>query len=269
MHELLLFGQVPAHRHQKTLHQLSGVTRMQPKRIVEQHLVFRATPPNGSNQVQVGASQGVVTQDLKKTQAMLSGGLYHIQAVARYEVEDYTPATNHSDTSKSSISLDIPGSTTPRWSIEFRDIPEAGAAQTVTSRSMSTIAVDDGDVVQFVKTFGYEFHSQHVQEGYKFYEQDSTLFLYRTLTVNGESAPGGDPDLSSPLTESLSPLDPQGGFILEASTTLLDGNNHDLRTKAMQQLYALKDTFKSEVALQPADRLALDTRVSTIKAGRD
>lgn len=58
------------------------------------------------------------------------------------------------------------------------------------------------------------------------------------------------------------PLDQSGSSILEASIIVLDGNNHEVRSKATQQLNALKETFGRDIALQPADRLALDTRVN-------
>lgn len=156
MHEHLLFAQVATDDCEKTLHQLAGVTRMQPRRVVEQRLIFRATPPNGQNQVQVGASQGVVTQDLKKTQAMLNGGLYHIQVIGRYDVGLDSTMTGGGGFQEQSIDVVTAMKLSPNWSIEFRDIPEAGASQPVTSRSISTLTIDEGNVIDFVNAFGYE-----------------------------------------------------------------------------------------------------------------
>lgn len=156
MLEQLLFAQVSADDRERTLHQLTGVTRMQPMRVVEQHLIFRATPPEGLNQVQVGASQGVMTQELKKTQTMLNGGLYHIQAVRRYEVDSVVNARDQGDSWEQITNLAALENLVPKWSIEFRDIPEAGASQPITSRSVSIISVEDGNVIDFVKAFGYE-----------------------------------------------------------------------------------------------------------------
>lgn len=64
------------------------------------------------------------------------------------------------------------------------------------------------------------------------------------------------PDISK-----LTPLDPNGGYILQASIEIVDGNNPELKDKATQQLLAMKETLRSSIHLAPGDRLALDTRV--------
>jgi len=62
------------------------------------------------------------------------------------------------------------------------------------------------------------------------------------------------------------PVDPSGGYILQASVEIADGNNPDLKDKATQQLLAMKETLRPSVNLAPGDRLALDTRVPVKRA---
>lgn len=112
----------------------------------------------------------------------------------------------------------------------------------------------------------HRYLSRHVLEGYKFYDQDTTFFLYQTLVTTSKDADRLNDSTSIPSLGDLTPLDPSGSLVLEASVVILDGNNHELRSKATQQLNTVKETFKPNIALQPADRLALDTRVNTLKA---
>lgn len=99
-------------------------------------------------------------------------------------------------------------------------------------------------------------------EGHKFYDQDTTLFLHRVLQIppaimeQGISAPF---DMSA--VPDFQPLDGSKGFVLQASLEAADGNNPEVKEKAVQQMLAMKETLKQAVTLAPGDRLALDTRV--------
>jgi mediator of RNA polymerase II transcription subunit 18 len=104
--------------------------------------------------------------------------------------------------------------------------------------------------------------SQYVLEGHKFYDQDTTLFIHRVLQWPQAS---DDQAIATttpiPPVSELQPLDSSKGFVLQASIEAGDGNNVEVKEKAVQQLMAMKETLKQAVALAPGDRLALDTRV--------
>jgi mediator of RNA polymerase II transcription subunit 18 len=103
--------------------------------------------------------------------------------------------------------------------------------------------------------------SQYVV-GHKFYDQDTTLFLYQVLQVaRAQSRPTTASASSDVVIDDLRPLDSGKGFVLQASIDVVDGNNQDLKEKATQQLLAMKEVLKQAVTLEPADRLSLDTRV--------
>ena len=59
MHELLLFGQIAASRHDQVLNILAGVAAMQPVAVFEKHLVFKPNRPSASARpVQVSPKPG-------------------------------------------------------------------------------------------------------------------------------------------------------------------------------------------------------------------
>jgi len=80
MHELLLFGQVPASRHNQVLNVLAGIAAMQPQPILEKHLVYKPNrKPGSGSQKQVGGAQ-----DIQKpgAQAVQAQDLFYMQLVA-------------------------------------------------------------------------------------------------------------------------------------------------------------------------------------------
>lgn len=99
-------------------------------------------------------------------------------------------------------------------------------------------------------------------EGHKFYDQDTTLFLHQVLQLPQASTEPTVPEgRDIPAVRDLQPLDGRKGFVLQASIEALDGNNLEVKEKAAQQLFAMREILKQAVTLEPGDRLALDTRV--------
>lgn len=93
MQELLLFGQVPLARHDYVLSVLAGIAAMQPKPILEKHLVFKPSRPLAANvrasssiavRQQVGAS---TSSQLQRFQAP-PGDLFYLKVVI--DINDLT-----------------------------------------------------------------------------------------------------------------------------------------------------------------------------------
>ena len=83
MHELLLFGQIPASRHDQVLNILAGVAAMQPVPVLEKHLVFKPNRlPASARPVQVGGAQGIQKSQVQALQAQNQGDLFYMQLVA-------------------------------------------------------------------------------------------------------------------------------------------------------------------------------------------
>ena len=113
----------------------------------------------------------------------------------------------------------------------------------------------------------FRYLSQYIITGDKFYDQDTTLFLHAVMQVSDQDTPDAISIVDTvPDISKLVPLDPSGGYVLQASIEIADGNSPDLKDNATQQLLAMKETLRSSVRLEPGDRLALDTRVPARKA---
>ena len=83
MHELLLFGQIPASRHDQVLNILAGVAAMQPVPVLEKHLVFKPNRlPASARPVQVGGAQDIQKSQVQALQAQNQGDLFYMQLVA-------------------------------------------------------------------------------------------------------------------------------------------------------------------------------------------
>jgi Med18 protein len=85
------------------------------------------------------------------------------------------------------------------------------------------------------------------------------------MQVSEHQQPNTKPTFSTLNTvlddSNLTPLDPSGSYVLQASIEIVDGNSPELKDQATQQLLAIKETLRSSISLEPGDRLALDTRV--------
>lgn len=83
--------------------------------------------------------------------------------------------------------------------------------------------------------------------------------LFPPSPPNG--APISSPRKSLPPYGSLVPLDPSGGYVLQASARVQDGTKPESINLGINELKAFKDMMKGVVELEIGDRLALDTRV--------
>ena len=155
MHEFSLYGQITGDARPRTIQQLVGVTRMQPRSVKELHLLFKGQVPSGLGSLpSAGGSQAASSQEAQKTAKMLASALYHVQIVGvvgpdvtetRASNEDTAMLDGHDEPTDSKIS----------WYMEFKDIPEPGK-HPVSGRFVSRTGVTDGDIVVFMRTFGYE-----------------------------------------------------------------------------------------------------------------
>ena len=98
--------------------------------------------------------------------------------------------------------------------------------------------------------------------GDKFYDENTTIFLYKVLKIP-QIAPASAAKDTSFLSDvdALPELDATGGYTLRASIDVTDGNNPELKDTATRQLLSLKETMRQAITLTPGDRLALDSRL--------
>lgn len=168
MQEYVLFGQISGESHRQVLQQCAGVSRMQPQAVEELHLVFKAKPPQGLAEIQKssgGGSQGVVPPEVQKTRTMLNASLYYLQLVGTVLAESRDSEKDEAN-ERFSDSVDVVMSTGDvgegkemkqlNWVLEFRDTPDPGK-QPVTSRLLYRVPVREGEIMKFMKDFGFEY----------------------------------------------------------------------------------------------------------------
>ena len=177
MHELLLFGQVPATHHDLVLKILAGVAAMQPQPLAERHLIFMPTKSPKTN-TQVGAKQGVQGSQAQALKSQMHGDVFYLQLVGTLDNDqdrdNQKPKAVNEDTVMSqgftegnndmnSSSLEDEAKakrqdmavTRQDWSLEFRDLPEVPGRRPVTSRLMASVQIADGDAIRFIEELGY------------------------------------------------------------------------------------------------------------------
>ncbi|KAL9097231.1 MAG: hypothetical protein Q9165_000658 [Trypethelium subeluteriae] len=264
MHELSLFGQIPAVRHDQVLQILAGVAAMQPQRVVERHLVYKPVRIT-AQRTQVGGSQAIQSQKTN-VQAQAPKEVFYMQLVCDVPQGEANGSSQLAAFNTSDAVIDVdeepkqPSTPTKAdWSIQFFDVPEAGK-RPVVSRMMNKTDIREGDAPQHMKGLGYDYVTEYVLEGHRLIHENVILLLHRILQYPDESAAGSGPRLSMPNPDALSPLDESGSYLLQASIRVLDGNKPEIVNTAQTELLKFKERMKGSVDLRVVDRLSLDTR---------
>jgi mediator of RNA polymerase II transcription subunit 18 len=98
-------------------------------------------------------------------------------------------------------------------------------------------------------------------EGHRFVLNNTVIFLHRILHWQKPIDP---PSINTPVSigssDNLKPLDPSGGYIVEAKIRLSDSNPALIKT-GEDQLMGLRNRLNGVVEMKVPERLALDTRV--------
>ena len=90
---------------------------------------------------------------------LLSTGLYYMQVVGKVQLKE--PPRSANAASNGDIEMTNGGipqasdGSRVKWHLEFKDTPEAGK-QALSTRFVAKIPIEDGDVIKFMKEFGYE-----------------------------------------------------------------------------------------------------------------
>jgi mediator of RNA polymerase II transcription subunit 18 len=157
MHELLLFGQVPAIRHAQLLNVLAGLSAMQPKPVIERHVLFKPTREPVQLAVVRGAGSGTKDsqpQPKKKTQQQQQqpqGDLYHTHLVKDLVEEDFGNADSQ---------MDLDGSDEDEekapWRLRFEDVPEPGKRSAIL-RMVESTELPEGDTQGYMEGLGYRY----------------------------------------------------------------------------------------------------------------
>ncbi|MCJ1271717.1 Mediator of RNA polymerase II transcription subunit 18 [Lobaria immixta] len=290
MHELLLFGQVPASRHEQVLSILAGVAAMQPQPFLEKHLIFKpARLPPGSRPGHTGAVQGVPNPQIQAIQAQTQGDIFYLQLVADVDItkaskdqgqrdgnlgrgenrttEHGNPLNPNSEPITIAGEKAEPETGSEKWTLQFRDLPEVAGRRPVTSRLIYDLEFKSGDPLAFMSALDYTHVSTYFISGHRLSHISTSLLLFRPHVPlappsSSSAQPSSQPISSQQATLTNSRLlDPSGAYILQVALRVSDGSKPELMTRGITELLALKEMLKGVVELAVAERLSLDTRV--------
>lgn len=160
MHELSLYGSVPAEQYHKILQQLAGVTCMQPQDAEEVHVILKSRIPPGLEKAQGSSgAQGSQQQqqEFQRLKGLLQGGIYNVKLVGKIVAKrsrDDLPA-NGTDAERDHQDQIARQGQGIEWTLEFKDTPNAGK-QATNTRLISRTKLGSGDLIAFFNVFGFE-----------------------------------------------------------------------------------------------------------------
>ncbi|KAL8861195.1 MAG: hypothetical protein Q9178_002411 [Gyalolechia marmorata] len=283
MHELLLHGAVPTDRHTQVLSILAGIAAMQPQPFHERHLIYKPIRPVIRASMHVGGSQAVQSKQVNPMQAVqgaIQGDLFFLHLVedlaakGNYKgemerkddaekmmeskmmdgidrgVEQDPPSTPFPNSSSNSTT------TTTKWTLQFRDIPEAGIRRPVTTRLIADVPITGGNAVAFMSALEYTQTSSHHLLGHRLTHNSTSILLFQPVIPPSPS----DEASETTTTTTIQPLDPQN-YILQLSLRVADGTKPALMERGVKELMGLKELLKGVVEVDAVERGILDTRV--------
>ncbi|KAF2002644.1 hypothetical protein P154DRAFT_488080 [Amniculicola lignicola CBS 123094] len=259
MHELLLYGQVPRARHELVLKILAGVAAMQPRRILERHIVYKPQrePEEPGSNLRRGGTQAVAGD--KKNRQVAPKELCYTQLVQQLMEKDFGSNNDQQQGNVDALTAKTDASG-PQWAWVFHDIPDAGD-RGVLVRLASSSEVAEGKPHDYVVAAGNKFVSEYYVEGHRFVLGSVILFLHRVLQEPGVRVIETTPKSALPAFAALEPLDPSGQYLLEAKIRVSDLNTPAVVEGGIEELKKFKQSMVGCVELFVPDRLQLDTRV--------
>ncbi|KAF2625611.1 hypothetical protein BU25DRAFT_345612 [Macroventuria anomochaeta] len=260
MHELLLYGQVSAARHDQVLKILAGFAAMQPRRILQRRIIYKPErePEEPGSHLRRGGTQAVAVK--QKLQATTPTQLYYTHLVQKLSEEDFGQGDSKtSDTL--SADVDFEGGEEPRWSTLFEDIPDTGD-RGVSIRFTNNTDLIGGDPHTFMTTSGpNRFVTEYYIEGHRFVHGNVVIFLHRILHEPGVRNLQTEPKVNPPAFEALQLLDQSGTYILEAKVRVQDFKDASVLESGVNELKGFQISMRGCVELSLPDRLTMDTRV--------
>ncbi|KAF2467057.1 uncharacterized protein BDR25DRAFT_72797 [Lindgomyces ingoldianus] len=256
MHELLLFGQVPQSRHGQVLKILAGVAAMQPRRVLERHLLYKPQrqPEEPGSHLRRGGTQAVAMKN--RPQAAVKD-LYFSQLIQRLSQDDFNPEVQYHG-----LGLHATGesSADAKWTFQFHETPDTGDRGVLVRLANSTDILA-GDPHSYMVNVGNQFVSEYYLEGHRFVHDNIVILLHRVLHEPGARSLENSPKMALPNFDALKPFDPSGAYVLEAKIRVHDLNNPSVLDAGIEELKRFKSQMKGCVELEVPERLLLDTRV--------
>lgn len=127
---------------------------MQAVPVEELHLVFAAhSPPGRAALPALGDS--TAKPEVQRISKILAGNTYYVHVVGCItsvkRKKRLDPEAMNGDASHDEVERTI------QWHFEFKDIPDATGQQVANGRTVFRFSVEGGDIIEFMKQFGYEY----------------------------------------------------------------------------------------------------------------
>ncbi|KAL6707963.1 hypothetical protein ACN47E_003637 [Coniothyrium glycines] len=260
MHELLLYGQVPAGRHDQVLKILAGVAAMQPRRVLERRIVYKPQrePEEPGTNLRRGGTQAIAVKQTKPTAAP---ALYYTKLVQRLSQDDFGTGDGLPHENGRALSADVKAGEEPRWSVVFEDLPDTGD-RGVSIRFTNTTELTSGNPHAYMVAAGpNRFVTEYFVEGHRYVHGNVIIFLHRILHEPGVRNVEEAPKINLPSFAGLDLLDQSGAYILEAKVRVQEYHNASVLETGVNELKKFQTQMKGCVELVLPDRLGLDTRV--------
>ncbi|KAI5837574.1 mediator complex, subunit Med18 [Morchella snyderi] len=233
--ELSLYSHITSLRQPQILRIISGITGMLPDTSLHHTLVFK---PKRPKQLGPGGSTE----------------LYYVHLVSRIDETQEAEGKSY-DVRKQ------------KWTMTLEDIPEP-TRKPVTSRSVLSSDISEGDAVAFMESLGYTFQAAYFTKSERLVHNNVIIKLTQILIPPNPPAqdntvtPSADEMLGNPFPVSaLTPLDPAKSWILKASVRVQSNQDVENLNVGANELKGFKELMKGMCDLEAAERLALDTRV--------
>jgi hypothetical protein len=139
MHELLLYGQVPAARHDQVLKILAGLAAMQPLRVLERCIIYKPQrePEEPGLNVRRGGTQNIALKQGSKP-ASAAAALYYTKLIQKLSEEDF--GAEHGQP----LSANVKDGEDAKWLTRWEDQPDTGD-RGVSIRFTNTTDLLSGD----------------------------------------------------------------------------------------------------------------------------
>ncbi|KAJ4357845.1 uncharacterized protein N0V89_002421 [Didymosphaeria variabile] len=143
MHELLLYGQLPSPRHDQVLKILAGHAAMQPRRVLERHIIYKPTREPEEPGAHLGRGGGSQTVGGKPAKQGTVKNLFYTKLVQKLDEGDLGRA-NDKPADNKHLSANVESGEEAIWSFEFQDLPDTGD-RGVSARLTSSTDLLSGD----------------------------------------------------------------------------------------------------------------------------
>ncbi|KAF2704764.1 hypothetical protein K504DRAFT_494575 [Pleomassaria siparia CBS 279.74] len=253
MHELLLYGQVPLSRHEQVLKVLAGVAAMQPRRILQRHIIYK--PDREPEEAGLNRPRGgTQTIAVKQTKQVGSKDLNYCQLIQQLSEDEFGNPSKGPPVHGGGAGAEA------KWTLVFNDTPDTGDRGVLTRLSQNTDIIS-GDPHAYMVAARHQFVSEYYIEGHRFVHENVVILLHRVLHEPGVRSLATAPKDDLPAFSSLQPLDSSGGYILETKIRVQDLNHPAVLEAGVSELKRFQTQMKGCVELSEPERLALDTRV--------